>query len=134
MKKQFLWILYVGVFLSGSLVLTIYRGQSQVDTTKNLRRQVDFTRFPIVDYASPAPGDAAARAKRAAKGKKYNTRYLPVISEYDVTFVVNESLVGLPALPVDRSSVVLVGEIIMPKPIYLTTGQQYTLNLKFGFR
>jgi hypothetical protein len=111
MKRPFLWMLYVGVFLTGSLVL--YRGQSQVDTTKKPRPQVDFTRFPIVDYAAPAPGDATARAKRAAKGKKYNTRYLPVISESsDVTFVVNESLVGLPALPIDRSSVILLGEII----------------------
>ena len=115
MKRQFVWMLLVGVFLTGGSLLAAYRGQSQIDK-KTRRPEVDFTRFPIVDGAATEPGDAAAQAKRAKKGKKYNTKYLPVITEsYHVAFLVNESLVGLPALPIDKSSVVLLGEIVDAK-------------------
>lgn len=108
-NKKTLILVAVIILLS---LLVINGQKAKRDDQPNVRQHVDFTRFPIVDYAAPASGDAGARANRAAKGKKYNNKYAPVITESsNGIFVVNESLSGLPALPTDRSSVILIGEV-----------------------
>ena len=74
--------------------------------------EVDTTQFPITDYSTAIPADLKVRAKRDAKGKKYNDRYVPRISESsDGIFTIGDWEVGLPALPVARSSAVIVGDI-----------------------
>jgi len=98
-------------FLIGAEVVTVVSGQNQVGTSQD-PPDIDRTHFPIVDLAAPQPSDAAERAKRAAKGKKYNNKGAGVIDEsWNVAFLVNHSLGGLPALPVERSSSVILGEI-----------------------
>lgn len=70
----------------------------------------------MVDLGVSLPSDESARAIRTKKSKKYNDKSLSKISEASgTTFLVNESLSNLSALPVEKSSVVLVGEIIDAK-------------------
>ena len=97
-------------FLIGAVVVTVVSGQNQVGTSQD-PPDIDRTHFPIVDLAAPQPSDPAERAKRAAKGKKYNERYAVIDESSNVAFLVNDSLGGLPALPVEKSSSVILGEI-----------------------
>lgn len=74
--------------------------------------EADTTQFPITDYSAAITSDPKVRAKREAKGKKYNDRYGGRISESsDGIFTIGDWEVGLPALPVSRSSAVVIGEI-----------------------
>lgn len=112
MKTQFLLLLCVGVFLTSTLV-PILAGRTQVNTqAKYTRPEIDFKQFPIVDLEASSTSDVSAKTIRVRKSKKYNNKSLSEISETsNVTFLVNETLRNLSALPVDKSSVVLAGEI-----------------------
>jgi hypothetical protein len=116
MKRQLLLLLGVGVFLTSSLV-AIFPGSSQVtNPAKYTRPEIDFKQFPITELGSPLPPDESEKAVRARKSKKYNNKSVSEISEAsNVTFVVNQTLSKLSALPADRSSVVLIGEIVNAK-------------------
>lgn len=116
MKRQLLLLLCVGVFLTSGLV-ALFPGSGQVtNPPKYTRPEIDFKQFPIIDLGSPLSPDEAEKAIRARKSKKYNDKSLSEISEAsNVAFVVNKTLSSLSALPVDRSSVVLVGEIVNAK-------------------
>jgi len=111
--KQAVWALIITFALITISLVTEFESYSQVSGNKNAPREVDFSKFPIIESDSPEPADPTARAKLAAKGKKYNNKHLPVINESsDGTFVVNNSLGGLSALPIDKSSAVIVGKIV----------------------
>ena len=116
MKRRFLFALLVGVFLTGSLV-AVFSGNGQGTTSRKYTRpEIDFKQFPITDLGTPLPSDQSAKAIRLGKSKKYNNNSLSEISESsNVSFVVNETLSNLSALPVDKSSVVLTGEVIDAK-------------------
>lgn len=116
MKSRLLVFLCIEVFLTISLVASGLRSNSQGTADTFSRPEVDFSHFPTVDLNSPEPSDASVRTRRANKSKKYNNKSQPKISDLtNVTFVVNEELGKLPALPVDQSSVILVGEIVSAK-------------------
>jgi hypothetical protein len=111
MQHQRIATVCIVAFLIGAVVVTVLSGQKQVDK-KQQRPDIDFTHFPIVDLEAPQPSDATERAKRTTKAKKYNGKHGGVINEsMNRAFLVNESLVDLPALPVERSSAVILGEI-----------------------
>jgi len=116
MKRQLLLLLCVGVFLTSPLV-AVFSGSGQVTTaTKYTRPEIDFKQFPIVDLTASRPPDYPGKAIRTRKSTKYNNKSLSEISEAsNVTFVANEALSNLSALPVDKSSVVLLGEIATAK-------------------
>jgi hypothetical protein len=87
------------------------RKQQQKEPVRQID-EVDTTQFPVTDYSAVPTSDLKARAKREAKGKKYNNRYAARISESsDGIFTIRDWEVGLPALPVSRSSAVIIGEI-----------------------
>jgi hypothetical protein len=112
MKRLVPSILCVGVFLTSVLLVTLSPSSSQVTSDKYPRPEIDFSQFPIADLNSPEPTDAATRLKRAKKSKKYNDKFQPEISEFSgVTFRVNDQLSNLPALPIQQSSVVLLGTV-----------------------
>jgi hypothetical protein len=116
MKRQFLFPLFVGVFLTGSLVAVFSRNDQGTTPRKYTRPEIDFKQFPIVDLETPLPSDQSAKVIRVRKSKKYNNNSLSEISEAsNVSFLVNETLSNLSALPVDKSSVVLIGEVIDAK-------------------
>ena len=112
MKKFVVLAVCVGVFLTSILLVSVLRISSQVTADKNPRPEIDFTQFPVADLNSPEPADESTRMNRAKKSKKYNNKFQPEISESsNVTFVVNEAISNLPALPIQQSSVVLLAKI-----------------------
>jgi hypothetical protein len=116
MKNQFFFAVVVGVFLTGGLVAAFYGKDQGTTPRKYTRPEIDFKHFPIVDLETPLPSDPSAKESRVRKSKKYNNKSLTEISEAsNVTFVVNETLSNLSALPVDKSSVVLIGDVVDAK-------------------
>jgi hypothetical protein len=113
----------------GVLILTTALAKRQEvsnkESTKQQKvdREKDFSRFPVADYSSPESSDPAIRAKRQAKGRKYDDKYMAPISEdSDKIFSISDWDVRLPALPVERSAAVVIGKIISSKA-YLTPGK-----------
>jgi hypothetical protein len=136
--KAAVWTLVLACFIASLSLVSALRSQSRVTSPeagqqstfltqtqdaaprKQLQKEaprqtdeVDTTQFPITDYSAAGTADLKVRAKRDAKGKKYNDRYAGRISESsDGIFTIGDWEVGLPALPVSRSSAVIIGEII----------------------
>jgi hypothetical protein len=116
MRIRPLVIFSIAAFLIVSVVARGFQDNSRGPADKNSRPKVDFSHFPIVDLSSPEPSDAASRTRRASKSRKYNEKFQAKISDLtDLRFVVNEELGKLPALPVERSSVILVGDVVTAK-------------------
>jgi hypothetical protein len=104
------------IFLLGVLILTTAlasrqeRGNEQ--RVAKQEKELDFSRFPITDFHAPEPLDAKLRAAREAKGRKYNDKHMPRIS--DDTYQIYAGAdwdVRLPALPVERSAAVVIGGV-----------------------
>ena len=71
-----------------------------------------FDGFPVVDFDVPEPSDPTLKSAKEAKDRKYTKKYLPKISENTgTTFTVNDWDVRLPAIPVDKSSAIVIGTI-----------------------
>ena len=99
----------------GVLILTpALAGRQPSGNEQKTARQKnpDFSRFPIVDFRAPEPLDANLRATREARGRKYNNKHMPQISDdtYQI-FSNNDWDVRLPALPVERSAAVVIGTV-----------------------
>ncbi len=112
---------------AGALILTTALARRQEgnnqETTKQKNREKDFSRFPVTDYYTPESSDPAIRAKRQTKGRKYDDKHMPQISENtDTIFSISDWDVRLPALPVERSAAVVSGKVISSKA-YLTPGK-----------
>lgn len=86
------------------------------DAARNSRkRKYEDPRWPIIDYDFPESTDPEERQRRKAKNARYNKQHLvstpSPVSESGEMNLVNDWEVGFPALPAERSSVVLIGEI-----------------------
>ena len=100
----------------GLLILTTAlasRQEGNNNQQKTAREEnPDFSRFPIVDFHAPETVDANLKAAREAKGRKYNNKHMPQISdETDKIFSITDWDVRLPALPVERSAAVVIGTV-----------------------
>jgi hypothetical protein len=72
----------------------------------------DFSRFPIADFQAPAPVEPTARTAREAKGRKYDNKHMPQISDHTYQiYSTTDWDVRLPALPVERSAAVVIGTV-----------------------
>lgn len=102
------------IFLVAS-ILVIIPGLSQDQKPRAGRqpKQFDESRFPIAEYAAPDPADPNERAKRLAKGKKYDKSAWRVYpnSVSDSMVRVDYVNLKLPALPFEQSSAVVVGQV-----------------------
>ncbi|OLE52272.1 MAG: hypothetical protein AUG51_18730 [Acidobacteria bacterium 13_1_20CM_3_53_8] len=84
--------------------------QSSHESNREQQRAEFESQFPIVGYSSPEPTDPQERAKRRAKGKKYNNPPLK-INERDSVATDPGRWTGLPAFPVKQSNAVILGEV-----------------------
>jgi hypothetical protein len=103
------------------------RGQEQKSiTNKTQRRPFDENRFPIADYDAVEPTDPVQRAKRQAKGKKYDKSSWRVYPNSVSDSMIRVDYVdrNLPPFPFDKSSVVAVGQV--------SNAQAYLSNDKTG--
>jgi hypothetical protein len=102
----------IGICVCIAFLFSSFNTQSQdVKHTPQNAEQVNTTKFPIADLHAPLPIDPSERARRQAKGKKYNNKHAPKLEQVDGVYVVNESLPTLSALPIENSSAVILGEI-----------------------
>jgi hypothetical protein len=118
--KRSLWTwLIVSCFFAVILTSTL-RSQSQDAVSKKdpqtenaqEAEKVDTSQFPVADYLASEPSNLKERAKREAKGKKYNSRYAaPITESHDESFWTTDWDVGLPAIPVAKSAAVIIGKI-----------------------
>jgi hypothetical protein len=68
----------------GGLILTTALASRQQGTNEQKtakQKNPDFSRFPLVDFHAPQPVDENLRAAREAKGRKYNNKHMPQISQ-----------------------------------------------------
>jgi hypothetical protein len=103
------------VFAVGVLLLTsaLANRQGSGNQQKIAREEnPDFSRFPIVDFQALEPVEPTARVAREAKGRKYNNKHLPQLSDNTYQIYSNTDWdVRLPALPVERSAAVVIGMV-----------------------
>jgi hypothetical protein len=100
----------------GVLILTTALASRQqggnAERAAKQEKKLDFSRFPIADFHAPDPLDANQRAARQAKGRKYDDKHMPQISDdTNQIFASADWDVRLPALPVERSAAVVIGTI-----------------------
>lgn len=94
----------------GVLILTTALASRQESSRG--QKNPDFGRFPITDFHGPEPLDAKQKAAREVKGRKYNNKHMPQISEDTHQIFSNSDWdVRLPALPVERSAAVVIGTV-----------------------
>lgn len=113
-KKTLFLLLLCGV-AAVSVGITGLRGQTQDNGTRKERGTFDRaefkSQFPIVDYVTPEPVDPKKRAKRKAVGRKYDKADIPVSEHRDTIFSTEHWAAGLSPLPVERSEVIVIGEV-----------------------
>ncbi len=108
-RRQAIFIVVVLVCVTAGAVVGKFRGRGPTSTST--QEEIDTSNFPIVDSAATLPTDPNERAKRNRKSKKYNSRTAPPISESEQIYSITDWELGLPALPVAKSAVIVIGEI-----------------------
>ena len=127
MTRSKLFLTLPLVFLiTGILVIIPGLSQEQKPRASRQPKQFDESRFPIAEYAAADPTDAHERAKRQAKGKKYDKSKWRVYpnSVSDGMVRVDSVDLKLPAFPFAQSSAVVVGQV--------TDARAYLSNDKSG--
>jgi len=71
--------------------------------------------FPKVDYDSPEPVEPAERAKRRNKGKNFDNGFISKKPTHQSSSLSNHWDLGLPALPLAQSDVVLIANTLSRK-------------------
>jgi hypothetical protein len=132
MRRRLLWLVFVALLLVCVFETSIFNARTHVGEDAQ-SSDIDTSHFPIVDLVSAEPSDPVAREKRAAKAKKHNSKYAPKVTEaMDGMYLVNNTLTGLPALPVGKSSAVVIAEVTSATA-YLSEDQS-SIYSEFGLR
>jgi hypothetical protein len=104
------FIAAIGFMVLTTTLASRQHGANEQKTAK--QKNPDFSRFPIADFHAPQPLDENLRAAREAKGRKYDSKHMPQISEETYQIFSNTDWdVRLPALPVERSAAVVIGAV-----------------------
>lgn len=114
--KRTILLFFVMLTVVAITSLATSRGQDHNQSSRDEQQKIDKkefeSQFPIAHYATPEPADPEKRAKRQAKGKKYNVAPVPV-DEHSVTiFSTLDWDTGLPSLPVTKSHAIVIGSVI----------------------
>jgi len=97
-------------------------GQQRKDDRAEFESQ-----FPITDVNKPGPTDPASHAKWKAKSKKYKAIGIPVTEAAGQITFHTEWDIGFEALPVDKSDLVVIGEVTDAQA-YLTEGKDWVYS------
>lgn len=100
-------------FIGILLIMTFNSNSQNVGRPKS--PEIDFKNFPIASFDEPSPTDSQAREARKIKNKKFNSEAKAISESSTQIFTVMDWDVGLPALPIDRSSAVVIGRVIEAK-------------------
>lgn len=132
-KRMILGISIPLLFAIAAVVSIPSKSQEQKPARKAQAHPLDENRFPLADYGAPAPTDPAERAKRQAKGKKYDKSHWNIHPDAQSSMARTHPLdPTLPALPIAESTAVVIGQIIDGKA-YLSddkTGVYSVFNVR----
>lgn len=88
---------------------------AQDNSSRGKQRRVDRgefeSQFPITEIDKPEPADPEKRNRRRGRGKRYDNAGIQIDENGDTITVDTEWDIGLEALPVDKSDVVLISEV-----------------------
>jgi hypothetical protein len=126
-KKTSLLLLITSSVMVGTVIAT-FSVPAQNNSAPGKQQKFDRTefenQFPVTDTTKPESSDPEKRARRRAKGKKYDYAGIPITESSDTLTVSSEWDVGLQALPVSKSDLVVIGVV--------TDAQAYLTNDKTG--
>lgn len=117
MRKYFpITFLTLLLLLMGSIAARALRSSlGQNSQHGNSKPKHEDARWPLVEYESPEPADPREKAKRKAKNSRHGHPGLvskpSPVTESGAVNLVNDWEVGFPALPAERSMIILVGRI-----------------------
>ncbi|HWS52485.1 MAG TPA: hypothetical protein VN228_00050 [Pyrinomonadaceae bacterium] len=104
----------LGAVASGAAVAA-FSVPAQDNSPRAVRQKFDRaefeSQFPVADFDKPEPVDPERRARWRAKGKKYAGIGIRITDGDEVVTVQNEWDIGLSALPVAESDLVVLGEV-----------------------
>jgi hypothetical protein len=104
------------LFAIAAIVIVPSKSQEQKPARKAQTRPLDENRFPIADYGAPEPSDPSERAKRHAKGKKYDKSHWSIYPDAQSSMARTHAISpDLPALPIKESTAVVVGPVTKAK-------------------
>jgi hypothetical protein len=105
-----------------AIAVAAFRNQAQKDVGGQVA--ADHNSWPLTDYSAPRPIDPEKRALREARGKKYAKSMFRVHPEdpSENTAIVDTVDRSLPALPVMRSNLVVLGDVLAANA-YLSNDQ-----------
>lgn len=91
-------------------------GQEQGNSSNKHKPKYKDDRWPLVDYYAPEPADPQERARRKAKDRRYNNLKIvgkptPNTESGEANLIIDWE-VGFPALPVERSAVILIAKVV----------------------
>lgn len=106
-------LLAVAAFTAGAVIAT-FGGAAQDNPARGERQKRDWaefeSQFPVTDINKPEPSDPEKRAKRKARGKKYQYGGMPIERGGHITLN-TEWDIELPPLPVAKSDLVVIGDV-----------------------
>lgn len=102
-----------GLIVLAVLAMPVLRGQQQTPVTRKERKTFDESRFPLADFSSPEPTDAAERSKKRARAQKYDRSrwHVDPNDPSDSTVLVDFADTNLPAFPFAKADAVVIGRI-----------------------
>jgi len=123
-RRQIL-LLFSVLVIAGMTVMATMHDQDTDTPLNGEKQKADFEdQFPIVDYTAQGTADLAKRARREAKGQKYDDAQIPISDSSGQTVSMVDWEVGLSALPTAKSAAVVIGEV--------TDAQAYLSSDKTG--
>jgi hypothetical protein len=108
LRKRSIFILFVVLMT----LIAAFRSLSQKPQEAKEKPKPHYDNFPIVSSLTEKLTDPVLRTERAARGKKFNSRYLPPIDDsFNGIFTTSDWAVDLPALPIEKSVAVVIGRV-----------------------
>jgi hypothetical protein len=112
---RFYLLLTVCALIVGAAIATS-GGPAQDHSAPGKQQKADWaefeSQFPLTDVNKPEPSDRNKHARWQAKGKKYKRVGLPITESSGLITYNTEWDIGLPALPVSKSDLVVMGAVI----------------------
>ncbi|MGB7922842.1 MAG: hypothetical protein WCF57_06325 [Pyrinomonadaceae bacterium] len=114
--KRGVALLFIGLILVVATTMAALREQDRNVSSSDKQQKTDKkdfeNQFPIADFNSPALADPMERAKRQAKGEKYNESISPIDERTDTIFSTVDWEVGISAIPVSQSDAIVVVRVL----------------------
>lgn len=107
--------LIIGALIIGTATATSgvpRQDKSKPDKQQKVDKAEFESQFPLTDIDKPAPADPNKLAKWKAKSKKYKGIGITVTERSGLITFDTEWDLGLPALPVAKSDLVIIGEVV----------------------